>query len=120
TTSHTPLFKGELVQNGSHLNVIGAAEPDAREIDTTLVKRSILVVDSREQALSTYGDIIVPIREKAIERAHIRAELVELLAERRTISCGPDDIILFKYGGIAVLVELVADDILAQTPGITL
>jgi len=120
TTSHTPLFKGELVQNGSHLNVIGAAEPDAREIDTTLVKRSILVVDSREQALSTYGDIVVPIREKAIERAHIRAELGELLAERRTLSRGPDDITLFKSGGIAILDAIAADHILSQISGRTL
>src|SRR5207244_12386346 len=97
TTSHTSLFKGELVQNGSHLNAIGAAEPSTREVDSILVKRSILVVDSREQALSTYGDIIVPIREKAIEATHIRAELGELLAKKRSISRAPEDITLFKY-----------------------
>jgi len=114
TTSHIPLFKGELVKNGSHLNAIGAAEPDAREVDTTLVKRSILVVDSREQALSTYGDIIVPIREKAIEGAHIRAELGELLAEKRSISRGFDDVTLFKSGGLAVLDAMAVDYIMSQ------
>ncbi len=114
TTSHTPLFKGELVKSGSHLNAIGAAEPDAREVDSTLVKRSILVVDSREQALSTYGDIIVPIREKAIEGAHIRAELGELLAEKRSVARARDDITLFKSGGLAVLDAIAADHILSQ------
>jgi len=120
TTSHTPLFKGELVQNGSHLNAIGAAEPDAREVDSTLVKRSILVVDSREQALSTYGDIIVPIREKAIEGTHIRAELGELLAKKRSISRGPEDITLFKSGGLAVIDAMATDHILSQISGKTL
>jgi ornithine cyclodeaminase/alanine dehydrogenase-like protein (mu-crystallin family) len=117
TTSHTPLFKGELVQNGSHLNVIGAAEPDAREVDSTLVKRSILVVDSREQALSTYGDLIVPIGEKAIEATHIRAELGELLAKKRSVSRRPEDITLFKSGGLAVLDAMAADHILSQISG---
>ncbi|HZF21427.1 MAG TPA: ornithine cyclodeaminase family protein, partial [Dongiaceae bacterium] len=53
TTSHTPLFKGELVKKDTHVNAVGAAEPGAREVDTSLVKRSILVVDSRDQAIST-------------------------------------------------------------------
>jgi ornithine cyclodeaminase/alanine dehydrogenase-like protein (mu-crystallin family) len=120
TTSHTSLFKGELVQNGSHLNAIGAAEPSTREVDSILVKRSILVVDSREQALSTYGDIIVPIREKAIEATHIRAEIGELLAKKRSISRAPEDITLFKSGGLAVLDAMAADYILSQISGKTL
>src|SRR5207253_5858326 len=114
TTSHTPLFKGELVKDGSHLNVIGAAEPDAREVDTKLVKRSILVVDSREQAIATYGDISIPIKEKAIEDTHIRAELGELLAEKRSISRGLDDVTLFKSGGLAVLDAMAVDYIMSQ------
>ena len=117
TTSRTPLFKGELVKNGSHLNLIGAAEPDAREVDTALVKRSILVVDSREQAISTYGDIIVPIREKAIEGTHIRAELGELIAKKRSVSRGLNDVTLFKSGGLAVLDAMAADYILSQISG---
>jgi len=114
TTSHTPLFKGELVKDGSHLNIIGAAEPDAREVDTKLVKRSILVVDSREQAISTYGDISIPIKEKAIEDTHIRAELGELLAKMRSISHGPNDVTLFKSGGLAVLDAMAVDYIMSQ------
>ncbi len=114
TTSHIPLFDGDLVQNGSHVNAIGAAEPDAREIDTSLVKKSILVVDSREQAISTYGDIIVPMREKAIDDTHIRAELGELLTKKRSISCGASDITLFKSGGLAVLDATAADYVLSQ------
>ena len=114
TTSHTPLFKGELVENGSHLNAIGAAEPDAREVDTTLLKRSILVVDSRDQAISTYGDVVIPIREKAIEKTDIRAELGELLIGKYSIHPGSNDITLFKSGGLAVLDAMVADYIVSR------
>jgi ornithine cyclodeaminase/alanine dehydrogenase-like protein (mu-crystallin family) len=114
TTSHVPLFDGELVKNGSHVNAIGAVEPDAREIDTSLVKRSILVVDSREQAISTYGDIIYPMREKAIQETHIRAELGELLTKKRSISRGASDITLFKAGGLAVLDAIAADYVFSR------
>lgn len=114
TTSHIPLFKGELVKNGTHMNAVGASEPDSREVDTSLVKRSILVVDSRAQAISTYGDIIIPLREGAIEEAHIRAELGELLTNKRSISRRPSDITMFKSGGLAVLDAMAADYVLSQ------
>jgi len=114
TTSRTPLFKGELVKNGTHVNAIGASEPYSREVDTSLVKRSILVVDSRAQALSTYGDIMIPIREKAIEKTRIRAELGELLAKKSSISRDPNSITLFKSGGLAVLDAVAADYIVSQ------
>ncbi len=117
TTSHTPLFKGELVKEGTHVNAIGAAEPDAREVDAELVKRSVLVVDSRAQALSTYGDIMIPMRENAIEETHIRAELGELLAKKRSISRDPNAITLFKSGGLAVLDAVAADYIVSQLEG---
>jgi ornithine cyclodeaminase/alanine dehydrogenase len=117
TTSHTPLFKGELVRKGTHVNAIGAAEPDAREVDAELVKRSVLVVDSRAQALSNYGDIMIPIREKMIEETHIRAELGELLAKKRSISWDLHAITLFKSGGLAVLDAVAADYIVSQLEG---
>jgi ornithine cyclodeaminase/alanine dehydrogenase-like protein (mu-crystallin family) len=114
TTSRTPFFKGELVKSGSHVNAVGAAEPDAREVDTSLVKRSTLIVDSREQALSTYGDIVIPIREGAISGTHIRAELGDLLIKKQSISRSRNDITLFKAGGLAVLDAVVADYIMSQ------
>jgi ornithine cyclodeaminase/alanine dehydrogenase-like protein (mu-crystallin family) len=117
TTARTPLFKGELVKNGTHVNAIGASEPDSREVDTSLVKRSILVVDSRAQAISTYGVIIIPLGEGAIEETHIRAELGELLVKKHSFSRDANDITLFKAGGLAVLDAVVADFIVSQVQG---
>ena len=114
TTSNTPVVNGELVLSGTHVNAIGAAEPDAREVNTSLVKKSILVVDSREQAVSTYGDIVIPMREKAIDDTHIRAELGELLTKKCSISREENDITLFKSGGLAVLDAIAADYVLSQ------
>ncbi len=114
TTSETPVFNSRRVKPGTHVNAIGAALPGHREVDTALVKRSILVVDSRQQALSTYGDIMIPIEEHAIDASHIRAELGELLASGRTVERGPRETTLFKSGGLAVLDAMAADFIVSK------
>ncbi len=115
TTSQTPLFNGELVKLGTHVNAIGAALPGSREVDSSLVQRSVLVVDSRQQALSTYGDIIIPIREHAIEESHIRAELGELLVGDAIVKRNPSNVTLFKSGGLAILDAVAADFIVSRT-----
>lgn len=62
TSSHVPLFRGSSVRLGVHVNAIGATLPTSREMDTALVKRSVLTVDSLEQAVTTYGDIMIPLK----------------------------------------------------------
>ncbi len=114
TTSRVPLFSGGTVPIGTHVNAIGAALPGSREIDTTLVKRSVLVVDSLEQALKTYGDIMIPIKEKSITKSHIRAELGELLLDPSIIERRKNDITIFKAGGLGVLDAVFADYIVSQ------
>lgn len=114
TSSDAPLFRGSTVHIGAHVNAIGAALPSSREMDTTLVKRSVLVVDSVEQALGTYGDIIIPLREKAIRRSHIRAELGDLLLDPRMIRRGKTDITIFKAGGLGVLDAVFADYLVSR------
>jgi ornithine cyclodeaminase/alanine dehydrogenase-like protein (mu-crystallin family) len=114
TTSETPVFNSRKVRPGTHVNAIGAALPGRREVDTSLVQRSILVVDSRQQALLTYGDVVIPIEEHVIDASHIRAELGELLVRGQTLERGPGDITLFKSGGLAVLDAVAADFIVSQ------
>jgi ornithine cyclodeaminase/alanine dehydrogenase-like protein (mu-crystallin family) len=114
TSSDAPLFSGNAVRPGAHVNAIGAALPSSREMDTTLVKRSILVVDSVEQALATYGDIMIPIKEKAISKSHIRAELGELLLDPSIIERRWNDVTVFKAGGLGVLDAVFADYLVSK------
>ena len=114
TTSRVPLFKGSTVSTGTHVNAIGAALPSSREMDTTLVKRSVLVVDSVEQAIATYGDVMIPLRERAITKSHIRTELGELLLDPNIIERRKNDITVFKSGGLGVLDAVFADYIVSQ------
>jgi ornithine cyclodeaminase len=114
TSSRVPLFKGNIVPLGTHVNAIGSALPNSREMDTTLVKRSVLVVDSMEQAVATYGDIMIPLEEKAITRSHIRAELGELLLNPSIIDRRKSNITIFKAGGLGVLDAVFADYVVSQ------
>src|SRR5437879_4920478 len=109
TSSSLPLFDGRLVKPGTHVNAVGAALPTTREVDSYLVQHSILFVDSRDQALSTYGDILIPIREGVIEASHIRGELGDLMIRPGLFSRRKDDITLFKSGGIAALDAVFAE-----------
>jgi ornithine cyclodeaminase/alanine dehydrogenase-like protein (mu-crystallin family) len=97
-----PVVHGEHVAPGAHVNAVGSALPTARELDAELVRRARLYVDRRESALNESGDILLAIRDGAIDEGHIRGELGEVLigsAEGRT---SPDDVTIFKSLGLAV------------------
>ena len=83
-------------------------------MDTALVKRSILVVDSIEQAVSTYGDIMIPLKLGAITKSQIKAELGELLLDPSIIKRRGNDITVFKAGGLGVLDAVFADYVVSQ------
>ncbi len=113
TNSRTPLFNGRHIRPGTHVSAIGAALPTAREVDTHLVARSFLVVDSIPQAVSSYGDIMIPIEQKRITRDDLN-ELGDLLIHPLGIPRRHHLISLFKSGGIAVLDAAFANHIVTR------
>lgn len=100
TTSATPVFPGRAVRAGAHVNAIGAFLPKTREVDSDLVGRAAVFVDSRAAALAEAGDLLIPISEGVLTPEAIRGEIGEVAARgtgRRT----PDEITLFKSVGNA-------------------
>jgi ornithine cyclodeaminase/alanine dehydrogenase-like protein (mu-crystallin family) len=71
TAATTPLFDGALVADHALTVAIGSHAPDAREVDTALVRRSSVVVESRASALQEAGDVLVPIAEGAFDPADL-------------------------------------------------
>jgi alanine dehydrogenase len=102
TSSPTPIFDGSMVKEGTHINGIGSHTPNARELDTTIVKRSLFIADSAEGCLSEAGDLIIPINEGAITEDHIHAELGEIVTGKMKGRTDPDQITLFKSNGLAI------------------
>lgn len=102
TTSKTPVFNGEWLINGTHINGIGAHTPDARELDATTIMKSKIIVDSYEACLKEAGELIIPINEGKITKEKIHAELGEVIAGIKTGRERDDEITLFKSVGLAI------------------
>ena len=82
-------------------------------MDTALVKRARVFVDSRTGAFAEAGDVVIPMKEGAFGREHIAGELGELAAGTVGGRQQPHQVTIFKSLGMAV--EDVAAAQLAMT-----
>ena len=122
TSSATPIFDGKLVKPGTHINGIGSHTPNARELDTEIIKRSKFVGDSREACFKEAGDIIIPVNEGVIPESHFYAELGELITGKKAGRINNNEITIFKSNGLAIqdvaTAKLVYDKALATGIGL--
>ncbi len=102
TSSPTPIFDGSKVREGTHINGIGSHTPNARELDTAIVKRSKFTADSYEACLKEAGDIMIPIQEGALDKSHMHAELGEVITGKKSARADNKEITLFKSNGLAI------------------
>jgi len=102
TASKEPVVRGEWIGDGTHLCAVGACRPTEREMDATLVARGSLYVDSREAALAEAGDIVLAIKDGAIEATHIKGELGEVVAGKVPGRTAAEHVTIFKSLGMAV------------------
>lgn len=101
TMSGQPLIKGDWLQPGQHLDLIGALKPGMREVDDRAMQRARLFVDSRATTIHHIGEIMDPIASGAISEDHIVADFYDdpALYARRSA----EEITIAKNGGGAHL-----------------
>lgn len=102
TTSPTPLFDGATLRPGTHVDAVGAFRPDTRELDTETLRRSTVVVETYAGVLAEAGDLLLPMKEGAIDRADVAAELGDLVTGRHPGRRTADEITVFKSVGFAL------------------
>lgn len=102
TTSNKPVFDGRDLEPGCHINAIGAFTPQMQEVDVQTIRRSLVVVDSREAVMEEAGDLLVPLAKGEIDESHIYAELGEIVDGRKPGRANPGQITYFKSVGVAV------------------
>jgi alanine dehydrogenase len=102
TTSRTPLLNGDWLRPGTHLNLVGAFQPETREVDDSAVKRACVVVDTYEGSLQEAGDLLIPMKNGVIDRSHIIADLHEIAAGKKPARGAAEEITLFKSVGCAL------------------
>lgn len=102
TTSVEPVFKGEMVQEGTHINGIGSFTPNKRELDETIIKRSKLIGDSKEACFNESGDIIIPLNQGLILESNFYGELGEVIVGEKKGRESSKEITIFKSNGLAI------------------
>ncbi|OAN77201.1 ornithine cyclodeaminase [Sulfitobacter sp. EhC04] len=100
TMSTQPLIKGDWLQPGQHIDLIGAYRPDMREMDDAGLQRARVFVDSFDTTIGHIGEINIPLESGAITRDDLIADYYDLARFTRR---SPDEITLFKNGGGAHL-----------------
>ena len=102
TPSTTPLVRGEWVESGTHVDLIGGFTPEMRESDDEMVQKASLFVDTRVGALAEAGDLIQPLRSGHITESDILADLHDLAHQRHHGRGSDREITLFKSVGTAL------------------
>ncbi|HSW21245.1 MAG TPA: ornithine cyclodeaminase family protein [Burkholderiaceae bacterium] len=100
TLSTQPLIRGQWLQPGTHLDLIGSFAPDMREADAQCVARARVFVD-QDEALAKAGDLLQAMAEHTFERDALQGTLGQLCRGERAGRCDPSEITLFKSVGSA-------------------
>ncbi len=102
TMSTSALIKGEWLQPGQHIDLIGAYRPDMREADDEALRRAEVFVDARETVLEHIGELRDPIASGVIKAEDVKADFYDI---NEGLFCrnSDQDITLFKNGGGAHL-----------------
>lgn len=109
TTAREPLFDGSLVRDDAAVIAIGSYEPDAREVDDTLMARATVVVESVESATREAGDVVLAMRSGALDPGDL-VTLAELVRGERAPARGAPRV--FKSTGMAWEDAVIVDAIL--------
>lgn len=102
TMATSPIIKGEWLQSGQHIDLIGSFKAGMREADDLAMQRAKVFVDSRATTINHIGELMIPIASGALSEADVLGDLYDLAngARGRTSA---SDITLFKNGGGAHL-----------------
>ncbi|NTT84397.1 ornithine cyclodeaminase family protein [Tabrizicola fusiformis] len=102
TMATAPLIKGEWLQPGQHLDLIGAYRPDMREVDDAAMARARVFVDARATTLHHIGELMEPLKSGAITEADVQADFYDI-AGGGFARGSEDEITIAKNGGGAHL-----------------
>ena len=110
--SPTPLFDGNVLKTGTHINGIGSYQPHMQEVDlNTLYKCDKVVVDTMEGCLHEAGDFIVPMKEGKWGTDSIYGEIGDIVCGQKDGRTNQKEITFYKSVGISYLDTMVAQSV---------
>ncbi len=102
TSAAEPILKGNWVQPGTHVNLVGSSYAGPAEVDNDLVLRSRFIADSREGVLSQGGEFLRAKKAGLVDDRHIAAEIGQVLAGEIDGRRTPQEITVYKSLGHVV------------------
>ncbi|MFJ6614934.1 ornithine cyclodeaminase family protein [Streptomyces sp. NPDC091289] len=99
TSAREPVVDGRLVRDGAVVLAVGSHEPAARELDSVLMGRSTVLVESRATALREAGDVVMAIHEGALDPDAL-VTLADLTGDRAAAAAPADRPLVVKTCGM--------------------
>jgi alanine dehydrogenase len=101
TTSRKPFLKREWILPGTHINAVGADGPGKQELEPSILKEALVVVDDLKQAVAG-GEVNVPISQGLFKGEQIHATLGEIITGRKPGRRDRKSITVFDSTGLAI------------------
>jgi ornithine cyclodeaminase/alanine dehydrogenase-like protein (mu-crystallin family) len=102
TTAKEPVFDGNDLKPGTHINAVGYQGPACRELDTITIKKARIIVDTYEGCMAEAGDLLVPIQQGELSKEDIYADLGEIVSGQKKGRINDAEITLFESVGFAL------------------
>jgi alanine dehydrogenase len=101
TPSRKPLVSAGWVNDGAHINCVGADAPGKQELDPAILVKSKIVVDDWSQSCHG-GEINVPLAEGIISKEDVWGDICEIVAGLKEGRTSPEEVTLFVSTGLAI------------------
>jgi alanine dehydrogenase len=101
TTAREPFLKRQWVLPGTHINAVGADGPGKQELDPSILKEAMVVVDDLKQAVAG-GEVNVPISQGLLKVGQIHATLGEIIIGQKPGRKDRHSITVFDSTGLAI------------------
>ena len=117
TASPTAILKGEWLEPGQHVNIVGASVASAREIDDEGVARGRYFVDTLAGAKAQAGEYIEALKAGAIGESHLLGEIGQVYDGKLAGRLSDGDITIYKSLGCAAQDLAAAHEIWRRIDG---
>lgn len=101
TPARKPILRREWIALGTHINAVGADAEGKEELEPSILKEAIVVVDDLRQAAAA-GEINVPISKGLFRVEEVYATLGEIIAGKKPGRENEKALTVFDSTGIAV------------------
>lgn len=104
TTSPKPVFDGNVLKPGTHINAVGSFTAFMQEIDTnTVVKSAKVITEHLEGFWETAGDLVIPLNESRITQKKLTGTIGAALSHEFSTRDDEGQITLHESIGSGVL-----------------